>query len=367
MTDINTLAEKRKNLLFNFTLIVLSTCFLFWGLFNAQGFLKPLATAVLFALLLIPVNNKLESWRISRSVASFINTILLMLITVGFFFLISYQVKGFLEDWDQVVETLQPKVASLENYILTHTPIDREQLEEYKKQNDISSFSGSGGAAETAFGVIQSVFGFTGDFLLTFIYIFFLVNYRGRFKQFILKLFRQERREKVAEVVRKTARVAQKYLFGKFLLIIFLTVLYAVGLGISGVENFIFISILAALLSLIPYLGNVIAFGLAMALGVASGGGSGTLIGVVIVFSVTQFIESYILEPYVVGDQVDIHPFFIIVSVILANMVWGVMGMVLVVPIVGMINVVFRNVESLEVFGYLLGNGEESGKTEDET
>src|SRR5690606_13992348 len=130
--------------------------------------------------------------------------------------------------------------------------------------------------------------------------------------------------------------------------------------------NFIFISILAALLSLIPYIGNIIGFGLAMALGVASGGESGTLLGIVIVFRIPQFIERYILAPYVVRDQVDIHPYFIIVTVILANMVWGVMGMVLVVPLVGMLNVVLKNVERLKVFGYLLGNGEEDGKAEDE-
>src|SRR5690606_2489444 len=140
---------------------------------------------------------------------------------------------------------------------------------------------------------------------------------------------------------------------------IFLTVLYAIGLGISGVDNVVFISILAALLSLIPYIGNIIGFGFAMALGVASGGESGTLLGIVIVFSVTQFIETYILEPYVVGDQVDIHPFFIIVTVILANIIWGVMGMVLVVPLVGMLNVVLKNVDSLKVFGFLLGNGDD--------
>jgi predicted PurR-regulated permease PerM len=359
MKDLNVLTERRKSLLFNFTLIILSTCFLFWGLFHAQAFLKPLATAVLFALLLIPVNNKLESWRISRAFAAFTTTCLLLLITLGFFFLISYQVKSFMEDWDKIVETLQPKIESVEDFILTHTPLDREQLEKYKQDNAASGMSGGGSAAQQALQVINSAFGFMGNFLLTFIYIFFLLTYRRRFKEFILKLYSPSKRRKVGKVVQQTAGVAQKYLFGKFLLIIFLAVLYAIGLGISGVDNFVFISILAAVLSLIPYIGNIIGFGLAMALGVASGGGSGTLIGVVVVFSIAQFIESYILEPYVVGDQVDIHPFFIIVFVVLANMVWGVMGMVLVVPIVGMINVVFKHVESLEVFGFLLGNEEE--------
>lgn len=366
MTEFSTLAEKRKSLLFNFTLIILSTCFLFWGLFNAQAFLKPLATAVLFALLLIPVNKKLESWRISRALASFITTCLLLLIALAFFFLISYQVKSFMEDWDKIVETLQPKIESVEDFILTHTPIDREQLEKYKEENNASSISGGGSGAQQAFQVINSAFGLMGNFLLTFIYIFFLLTYRRRFKEFILRLYSPSKRQKVGKVVQQTAGVAQKYLFGKFLLIIFLAVLYAIGLGISGVDNFIFISMLAAVLSLIPYLGNIIGFGLAMALGVASGGGSGTLIGVVIVFSVAQFIESYVLEPYVVGDQVDIHPIFIIVFVVLANMVWGVLGMVLVVPIVGMINVVFKHVESLEVFGFLLGNEENARGAETE-
>jgi predicted PurR-regulated permease PerM len=168
-----------------------------------------------------------------------------------------------------------------------------------------------------------------------------------------------DKREEVAKVVNKTAGVAQHYLFGKFLLIIFLAVLYSVGLGISGVSNFIFVSVLAAILSLIPYFGNIIGFFIALAFGMVSGGDSGTFIGVVVVFSLVQFIESYILEPYIVGDQVDIHPFFIIVVVIIGNLVWGVMGMILAVPIVGIINVIFRNVESLQVFGFLLSNNDE--------
>lgn len=357
------LSEGRKNLLLNFTLIVLSTCFLFWGLFHAQGFLKPLVAAALLSLLLIPISNKLEAWHLGRPLAAFVNTVLLLLLTLGFFLLISYQVKSFMEDWETVSESLQPKMERLENFILTRTPIDSEELEKYKEENNFSSILGGGSAGEKALQALNSVFGFMGNFLLTFIYIFFLLNYRRRFKEFILRLFPIPEREKVAGVVRHTARVAQKYLFGKFLLIIFLAVFYAIGLSISGVDNFIFISLLAAILSLIPYLGNILAFGLAMALGLASGGGSGTFIGIAIVFSVAQFIESYILEPYIVGDQVDVHPFFIIVSVVLANLLWGVMGMILVVPLMGILKVVLNNVRGLEVYGFLLSN-KKSAKAE---
>lgn len=349
---------KRKSLLLNFTLIVLCTYFLFLGLFQSQSFLKPLVTAAILSLLMIPVSNKMESWKIKRIFSSMLNTLLLLMISLGFFILISFQVKGFVEDWDKVVETVTPQIERLENFILTQTPLEKEQLEEYKETKSMPNLSGGGGG-ESPFKIITDVFGFTADFLLTFIYIFFLLNYRRKFKEFILRLFPSPKRAEVAQVVNKTAKVAQQYLFGKFLLILFLAVLYSVGLGISGVNNFIFISMLAAVLSLIPYFGNMIGFGLAMALGMASGGDSGTLIGVVIVFGLVQFIESYVLEPYVVGDQVDIHPFFIIVTVILGNMVWGVMGMILAVPVVGIINVVFRHVDGLKVYGFLLSNKED--------
>lgn len=49
-------------------------------------------------------------------------------------------------------------------------------------------------------------------------------------------------------------------------------------------------------------------------------------------------MESYILEPYVVGDQVDLHPYFVIRAVIIGNSTWGVAGMVVSIPVLAMIN-----------------------------
>lgn len=354
------ITQQRKRLLINFTLIVLGTYFLFMGLTKAQAFLKPLVTALVFSLLMVPVANKFESWNLSRILSSVVNTLILLIISLGFFVLISFQIKGFFEDWDKIQETMKPTIESFENFVLTHTPVEKEQLEEYKKENNASTLFGERSGGEKAFQAVNQVMGFFADYLLTFIYIFFLLNYRRRFKEFILRLFPKNKRGEVATVVNKTAGVAQHYLFGKLLLIIFLALLYSIGLGISGVSNFIFVSILAAVLSLIPYFGNIIGFFLALAFGVVSGGDSGTFIGVVVVFSLVQFIESYILEPYIVGDQVDIHPFFIIVVVIIGNMVWGVMGMILAVPVLGILNVVLLNVESLKVFGFLLSNNEEN-------
>ena len=91
------------------------------------------------------------------------------------------------------------------------------------------------------------------------------------------------------------------------------------------------------------------------------GGGATAILGVLIVFSITQFIESYILEPYVVGHKVEINPVFTIIIVILGGALWGVAGMIISIPVLGILKVVFDHVPYLHPFGYLIGEEEKEG------
>jgi len=347
------MTQGKKILLF-FTLAILGTYFLFLGLLEARGFLIPVATAIILALLMLPVSTWMEKGFMNRVSASLLNTFILFLLSLGFMALISFQIKNFVDDWSQIKETMEPKVEQLKSFLFEHTPLQKD----LEQAGGTGSLMGADSPSQQAKSFFGTAIGFFADYLLTFIYIFFLLNYRHRFREFLIRLFPEDQKKEVKEVVRKSAKVTQKYLVGKFFLILILTVLYAVGLGISGVDNFIMVSILAAVLSLIPYIGNIIGFGLAMAFGYLSSGETGVLIGILITFSIAQFLESYVLEPYVVGDQVDLHPFFVIIGVIIGNLVWGVMGMILAIPILAIINVVLLNIKPLKPFGYLLSNDE---------
>lgn len=156
------------------------------------------------------------------------------------------------------------------------------------------------------------------------------------------------------DIIQKSATVTQQYLVGKLILMGILAVLYSIGLGISGVNNFIMISLIAALLTLIPYIGNIIGFGLAMAFGYLLSGDTSILIGIILTFSIAQFVESYVLQPYVVGDKVDLHPFLVILAVVLGNALWGIIGMILAIPVLAIISTIFLHVPPLHPFGFLL-------------
>ncbi|GHA31576.1 AI-2E family transporter [Salinimicrobium marinum] len=353
--------SKGKKILLYSALFILATYFLFLGLAQAKGFLIPLTAAIILSLLMVPLSQKMEKRFMNRASASLVSTFIIFLVSVGFVALVSFQVKSIVDKWPDIKETMTPKIERLRSFVLEHTPVEKGDLEQSGESSSIPMMgSGSSSRGEQAANFFSQVMSFFADYLLTFIYIFFLLNYRHRFKEFLLKLFPDEKKKDVKTVIEKSASVTQHYLVGKLFLIGLLAVLYSVGLGISGVDNFILISVLAAVLSLVPYVGNIIGFGLALAFGYLTSGESGVLIGIIITFAIAQFVESYVLEPYVVGDQVDLHPFFVILAVIVGNMVWGVAGMILSIPILAMINVVLLNVGPLQAFGFLFSKEDSS-------
>ncbi len=352
--------EGTKKLLFISVAIVVGLYFLFLGLVEAKVFLAPLVIAIILALLMMPVARKMESWKINRPIAALLSTFALLLLSFGFFIVVSLQVNSFINDWDTIVENIKPKLEQLENMFYEKTPVDEETVKEYKEENSLSTMAKGGG--EKALSFVSSIFGFITDYLLVFIYIFFLINYRGKFRVFILKLFSEENQKEVKDVIKQTTKVGQQYLLGKLILILSLSVLYSIGLGISGVNNFILVSIIAAFLTLIPFLGNLIGMILAVAFGFILSGDFSVLIGILITFTVVQFLESYVFEPFIVGDKVDVQPFFVILAIILGNLLWGVIGMVLAVPILGILNILFNHIEPLKPLGFLFSNEEKKQK-----
>lgn len=343
----------KKKLLFYITAFILATYFLFLGLSKAKGFLAPLMTAVILSLVVLPLSHFMER-KMKRNIASLINSFILFLISIGLMAIISFQIRSFSEDWPKIKQAMEPKIEQVKNFALKHTPIDKEDIKEAKNN---SSQLGSG-ASERIKSFMSGISSFVANYLLTFVYVFFLLNYRHIFKNFLLRVFPDERRKTIKTIINKSAKVAPQYLIGKLMLMGLLAIIYSIGLGISGVNNFILVSVIAAVLTLIPYVGNILGFALAVAFGYLTSGDTTVLIGIALTFTLTQFVESYVLQPYVVGERVDVHPFFIIVSVIIGNMVWGIIGMILAIPIMGIITVILLNIKELKPFGILLSKKE---------
>lgn len=367
-----------KNLVFFFTLLVLGIYFAVVGIIGAGSFLKPLTFAILLTLMCVPLARKLESWKFSRGFASFTCVLLSLIAYLAFFMIITIQVNNVADRWSAVETQVKPKVAAvLENlkertgldYVsqfekLSTTPSEQAESVDTTPNQVDSAEEMVSSSKEEILAVVNSIFNFLGSSMLTFIYIFFMLTYRGKIKKSLLMFFEHRKQEDVKDVINNAINLALNFIAGRFTLILFLAIIYSIGLSISGIENAILISAIAALLSLIPYAGVVLGYGLAIMMAVFSGANTWSLIGVSITYGLAQFIESYILEPYVVGSKVDLNPLVTIIVVVLGGSIWGVAGMILSIPLAGIAKIICDAVPALHPLAYALGGDENDSEEE---
>lgn len=142
---------------------------------------------------------------------------------------------------------------------------------------------------------------------------------------------------------------------GLALMIVGLWIMYTIGFSIVGVKTPFFFAILCGLLEIVPFIGNITGTLITMLASIAQGGDIQMIIGIGITYGLVQFFQTYVLEPLVVGSEVNINPLFTIVGIVAGEFVWGVPGMILAIPAMGITKIICDNVEGLKPYGYLLG------------
>jgi predicted PurR-regulated permease PerM len=79
------------------------------------------------------------------------------------------------------------------------------------------------------------------------------------------------------------------------------------------------------------------------------------VIAILITYVCVQFFQTYVLEPLVVGSEVSINPVFTIIGIVGGEFIWGIPGMILAIPVLGITKIVCDNIESLKPYGFLIG------------
>jgi predicted PurR-regulated permease PerM len=82
----------------------------------------------------------------------------------------------------------------------------------------------------------------------------------------------------------------------------------------------------------------------------------GMVIGVLLTYLIVQFLQTYLLEPLVVGAEVNINPLFTIIILVLGELVWGIPGLVLAIPLLGIVKIICDHIDPLKPYGYLIGS-----------
>ncbi|RZA03977.1 MAG: AI-2E family transporter [Sphingobacteriaceae bacterium] len=315
--------------------------------------LVPLAFALVLSMLLVPLSKKLEKRGVPRSLATALCILTLMLTFAIIIGLLAWQLSNVMDDVNQIKQRLSAVTDQVQRAVTDYTGIPKPQQEEIIKN------AGPGNILAQAPPILL---GITLDIILILVYIFLMMCFRSHLMKFLMKAVPADQQEKTTAIVYEASEVSQKYLTGTALMIISLWVMYGIGFSIVGVRYALFFAVLCGTLEMIPFIGNLTGTLLTVLMGLVQGGDLQLIAGILIVYGLVQFIQSYILQPLVVGSEVNLNPFFTILSIVIGEAIWGVSGMILAIPVFGMMKIVFDRFQPLKPYGFLLG-GLESKKS----
>lgn len=338
--------------LIRFTLILLFATMLLNGLVMIRDFLYPIFLAMLLAFLIYPFSHLLENKGMPRILANLLGILLFSFIIASVIFFIYNRLELLLQDFPQLKQQALENAKKLENFINVYFGIS-PQTQKILLQEQINNMFESGNK------ILQSAFIATTGTLTTIgllpVYIFFLLFYRNKFKNFILMIIKNENKDITNAIIDKISYVIRRYMTGVVTVVLILCFLNSIGLLIVGVQYAILLGIISALFNFIPYFGTLIGGIVPFMFALLIENSPTYAVGVLILFIIIQFIENNILTPNITGGNVSINPFFTILSIIAGGMLWGIPGMLLVVPIMGIIKIICEHFEELKPYAYLLG------------
>lgn len=328
-------------------IVVLTVTILKFG----KPFLVPLAFAGILAMLLLPVCQWLQKKGVNKAVATALSILLLLGCIAGVFAFLGWQIADLSKDAGKIKQQATEKYQQAQQYISEQLNVSPEKQKQVIKEQQKSS----GGKSGFVSGIIGGLGGLVTDGLLVLVYIFLFLYFREHLQRFVIRLVPDQREAEAVKVVKNIQQVAQQYMSAMSQMIVGLWIMYGIGFSVVGVKHALFFAVLCGMLEIVPFVGNLVGNLLTIVMAVSQGGGSNMIIGILIVYGLIQFIQSYILEPLIVGAEVNINPLFTIAGLVAGELVWGIPGMVLAIPLLGMVKIIFDHIEPLKRFGELIG------------
>ena len=345
MASSNKLQKTNSVLFFCFLLIV--------GLYYGSPFLIPLTFGIFFTTLILPISNLFEKkLKFGRTLSAFISTFILFLIVGGLFFLLFRQLSLFVNDLLERKEDILVFVENLREQIVQLTGITLEKQEEVFKNR--------------IFGMIQEVQSHLSsllnnfldilmDFLLMLIYVLLFLIYRDQFFYFFMRYASSKNKVGTETIIKKSKTIANRYLWGRVQVMIALAIMYTITFLAYDLEYSALLIIFGVLITIIPYIGPFVSGLLPILFMIVFSDNSAEIISFGAIVLVIQLIESYVLEPIIIGSEVKQSPLFVIIAIVLGGLIWGFSGLVLFVPLFGVMKIIFDNTPGLEPIGLLIG------------
>jgi len=335
-------------------LVILATAAVLCLLYVAKLILVVILTSVLLAFVLAPVADGLSSFRVPRSLGSVI-AVFLLVASIGTVSYLSYaravefvmQVPEYKTRLKHIVDEIRQQAEQFEKTTDSVIPPEPEEKNSVtvRQRNSWRDY-----LSENAGSVSQTVLAVT---FIPFL-IYFMLSWQDHVRASSVMLFRMENRNTAYVTLGLIAAMIRSFIVGNFIIGLFLSAASMAAFGLMGLPYFYFLGVMSGFLSLIPYLGVVLAIlpPVIVGLGYLTTGTFVLTCGIVVGL---HLFAMNVLYPMVLGKRLQLNPLAVTISLLFWGWLWGAMGLILAVPLTGALKIICDNIERLRPYGAWMG------------
>lgn len=312
--------------------------------------LMPFVAGALIAYLTDPLADRLEAWKLSRTLAVTVvfvagsGIILLLLLVI--IPILGTQIQQFSSFISQNFEgTLRETVIPLlqQRFGVDPSVLDVDQLISMVSSNLKETGSILRNAVQTISKSGFAVLGWVANLVMIPIISFYLLRDWDRLVAYIDDLLPRDKQPMIAQLAKDSDEMLGAFLRGQFLVMLALSIIYSIGLWLIGLDFALLIGLIAGLVSFVPYLGLIVGIGIAGLAILFQTGDAFQLFWVFVVFGSAQMVEGMLLTPLLVGERIGLHPVAVIFAVLAGGQLFGFFGVLLALPVAAVLAVIMRH------------------------
>ncbi len=192
---------------------------------------------------------------------------------------------------------------------------------------------------ELVINAVTNVISSLGTILLSFILAVYILLDFDKFSVNFIELFPKKVRKDVNTLLGKLNESLYSFVSGTIWLSILLFIVSVIGFSIIGLNAPVLVAFVCVITNLIPYIGPYLGAGVAAVIGFTQS----PLIGILtlVFILIVQTLEGNILQPLVMSKKMNLSPITIILSLLVFNYMFGVLGMVIATPVVALIKIIY--------------------------
>jgi predicted PurR-regulated permease PerM len=335
-------------------LVILATAAVLTLMSVAKLILVVILTSILMAFVLAPLADALTNFRVPRSLSALI-AVFLLLASVATLTYLSYaravdfmsQMPEYKIRLQHIVNEIRMQAEKLEETtetVLPSEPADKNSVT-VRQTNSLRNY-----LSENASSMSQTFLAIT---FVPFL-IYFMLSWRDHVRAASVMLFRMENRNTAYVTLGLIAAMIRSFIVGNFMIGLFLSAASMAAFGLMGLPYFYFLGVMSGFLSLIPYLGVVLAIlpPVIVGLGYLTTGTFVLTIGIVIGL---HLFAMNVLYPMVLGKRLQLNPLAVTIALLFWGWLWGAMGLLLAVPLTGALKIICDNINRLQPYGAWMG------------